>query len=53
MVNMFGTYDTLREKDTCMKFWFEKLKTRDHLRDQGVDEREVLILILKKLIVKV
>jgi hypothetical protein len=46
MINMFGTCGTLRE-DTCMKFWFEKCKTRDHLRDEDVDERGVLKLILR------
>jgi hypothetical protein len=37
------------KREECERFWWESTKERDHLEDQGVDERMGSELILGRL----
>ena len=45
---MGGACNTYRERRGVYRFWWENLKERDHLGEQGVDERIILRDIFRK-----
>jgi hypothetical protein len=40
-------WHALERGEKCTEFWWEILKEKDHLKDQGIDRRMVLEWILE------